>query len=129
MFGFQRVGDAIWAFGDLRGRGFLIGATAGRTTLMGEGLQHADGHSHILATTLPNLITYDPAFAYELAVILQNGIKRMFKNRENVFYYLTVGNENYKQAPMPKGSGTRSEAPTSKNNAAATGIVFPSERS
>lgn len=104
MFGFQRVGDAIWAFGDLRGRGFLIGATAGRTTLMGEGLQHADGHSHILATTLPNLITYDPAFAYELAVILQNGIKRMFKNRENVFYYLTVGNENYKQAPMPKGS-------------------------
>jgi pyruvate dehydrogenase E1 component len=103
MFGFQRVGDAIWAFGDLRGRGFLIGATAGRTTLMGEGLQHADGHSHILAATIPNLITYDPAFAYELAVILQNGIKRMYKNRENIFYYITVGNENYPQEAMPKG--------------------------
>jgi pyruvate dehydrogenase E1 component len=104
MFGFQRVGDAIWAFGDLRGRGFLIGATAGRTTLMGEGLQHADGHSHLLAATIPNLVTYDPGFAYELAVILQDGIKRMYKNRENIFYYITVGNENYPQAAMPKGS-------------------------
>jgi pyruvate dehydrogenase E1 component len=104
MFGFQRVGDQIWAFGDLRGRGFLIGATAGRTTLMGEGLQHADGHSHILASTLPNLVTYDPAFAYEMAVILQDGMKRMYKDRESIFYYITVGNENYPQAEMPKGS-------------------------
>jgi pyruvate dehydrogenase E1 component len=103
MFGFQRVGDAIWAFGDLRGRGFLIGATAGRTTLMGEGLQHADGHSHILASTIPNLVTYDPAFAYEMAIILQDGIRRMYKNREHIFYYVTVGNENYPQAAMPKG--------------------------
>jgi pyruvate dehydrogenase E1 component len=104
MFGFQRVGDLIWAFGDLRGHGFLIGATAGRTTLMGEGLQHADGHSHILASTVPNVITYDPAYAYELAVIIQEGMKRMFKDREDIFYYITVGNENYTQAAMPKGS-------------------------
>jgi pyruvate dehydrogenase E1 component len=104
MFGFQRVGDQIWAFGDLRGKGFLIGATAGRTTLMGEGLQHADGHSHILASTVPNLITYDPAYAYEMAVIIQNGLKRMYKDREDIFYYITVGNENYPQDPMPKGS-------------------------
>jgi len=104
MFGFQRVGDQIWAFGDLRGKGFLIGATAGRTTLMGEGLQHADGHSHILASTVPNLVTYDPAYAYEIAVIIQNGLHRMYKNREDIFYYITVGNENYPQAAMPKGS-------------------------
>ena len=104
MFGFQRVGDLIWAFGDLRGHGFLIGATSGRTTLMGEGLQHADGHSHILASTIPNLITYDPAYAYELAVIIQDGMKRMYKDREDIFYYITVGNENYPQAAMPKGS-------------------------
>jgi pyruvate dehydrogenase E1 component len=104
MFGFQRIGDLIWAFGDLRGRGFLIGATHGRTTLMGEGLQHADGHSHVLATTIPNLVTYDPGFAYEIAVILQDGIKRMYKDREYIFYYLSVGNENYPQVPMPKGS-------------------------
>jgi len=104
MFGFQRIGDLIWAFGDLRGRGFLVGATHGRTTLMGEGLQHADGHSHILASTIPNLVTYDPAFAYEIAVILQDGIKRMYKDRENIFYYVTIGNENYPQPAMPKGS-------------------------
>jgi pyruvate dehydrogenase E1 component len=104
MFGFQRVGDQIWAFGDLRGKGFLIGATAGRTTLMGEGLQHADGHSHVLAGTIPNLITYDPAYAYEIAVVIQDGLTRMFKNREDVFYYITVGNENYQQAAMPRGS-------------------------
>ncbi len=104
MFGFQRVGDLIWAFGDLRGRGFLVGATHGRTTLMGEGLQHADGHSHILATTIPHLVTYDPAFAYEIAVILQDGIRRMYKDREAIFYYLSIGNENYSQAAMPKGS-------------------------
>ncbi len=104
MFGFQRVGDQIWAFGDLRGRGFLIGATAGRTTLMGEGLQHADGHSHVLASTVPNLVTYDPAFAYEVAVMLQDGIRRMYRDREYIFYYITVGNENYPQLGMPKGS-------------------------
>ncbi len=104
MFGFQRIGDQAWAFGDLRGRGFLIGATAGRTTLAGEGLQHADGHSHLLAGTIPNLVTYDPAFAYEIAVIVQDGIRRMFKNREDIFYYITVGNENYPQAAKPKGS-------------------------
>jgi pyruvate dehydrogenase E1 component len=104
MFGFQRVGDQIWAFGDLRGKGFLIGATAGRTTLMGEGLQHADGHSHLLASTIPNLVTYDPAYAYEMAVIIQNGLRRMYKDREDIFYYITVGNENYPQEAMPKGS-------------------------
>jgi len=103
MFGFQRVGDQIWAFGDLRGRGFLIGATAGRTTLMGEGLQHADGHSHLLASTVPNLVTYDPAFAYEVAVIMQDGIRRMYREREDIFYYITLGNENYPQLGMPKG--------------------------
>ena len=105
MFGFQRVGDQIWAFGDLRGRGFLIGATHGRTTLMGEGLQHADGHSHLHASTIPNLMAYDPAFAYELAIIIQDGIKRMYANREDIFYYITVGNENYPQAAMPRGAG------------------------
>jgi pyruvate dehydrogenase E1 component len=104
MFGFQRVGDLIWAFGDLRGRGFLIGATFGRTTLMGEGLQHADGHSHLLASTVPNVVTYDAAYASEIAVIIQDGIRRMYKNREDIFYYITVGNENYPMAPMPKGA-------------------------
>lgn len=104
MFGFQRVGDQIWAFGDLRGKGFLIGATIGRTTLMGEGLQHSDGHSHLLASTVPNLVTYDPAYAYEIAVIIQDGLRRMFKDREDIFYYITVGNENYPQEGMPKGS-------------------------
>ncbi len=104
MFGFQRVGDQIWAFGDLRGKGFLVGATAGRTTLMGEGLQHADGHSHVLASTVPNLITYDPAYAYEIAVIIQEGLRRMYKEREDIFYYITVGNENYPQGSMPKNS-------------------------
>jgi len=94
----------MWAFGDLRGKGFLIGATAGRTTLMGEGLQHADGHSHLLASTIPNLVTYDPAYAYEIAVIIQNGLRRMYKDREDIFYYITVGNESYPQAAIPKGS-------------------------
>ena len=103
MFGFQRVGDLIWAFGDLRGRGFLLGATSGRTTLNGEGLQHEDGHSHVLASTIPNLLTYDPTFAYEIAVILQDGMQRMYQNNEDIFYYITLGNENYKMAPMPKG--------------------------
>jgi pyruvate dehydrogenase E1 component len=103
MFGFQRIGDLIWAAGDMRTRGFLIGGTAGRTTLAGEGLQHQDGHSHLLAYTVPNLVAYDPAFAYELAVIIHDGIRRMYTEQENVFYYVTVGNEGYPQAPMPKG--------------------------
>ncbi len=103
MFGFQRVGDLIWAFGDLRGRGFLLGATSGRTSLNGEGLQHEDGHSHVLASTIPNLLTFDPTFAYEIAIILQDGIKRMYENMEDIFYYITLGNENYPMAEMPKG--------------------------
>ena len=102
MFGFQRVGDLIWAAGDLRARGFLLGGTAGRTTLMGEGLQHQDGHSHILASTVPNVVAYDPAFAYELAVIIQDGIRRMYEHGESVFYYITLYNENYPMAAMPE---------------------------
>ncbi|HKN49503.1 MAG TPA: pyruvate dehydrogenase (acetyl-transferring), homodimeric type, partial [Actinomycetota bacterium] len=103
MFGFQRTGDAIWACGDMRGRGFLCGATAGRTTLNGEGLQHEDGHSLLLASTVPNLAAYDPAFAYEMAVIVQDGIDRMFGNNpEDVFYYLTLYNENYPMPAMPE---------------------------
>nr|MBA2370044.1 pyruvate dehydrogenase (acetyl-transferring), homodimeric type [Chloroflexota bacterium] len=98
MFGFQRTMDQIWAFGDARGRGFLLGATAGRTTLNGEGLQHEDGHSHVLATAIPNIRAYDPAFAYETAVIVQDGIRRMLEANEDVFYYITLYNENY---PMP----------------------------
>ncbi|MCL6545707.1 MAG: pyruvate dehydrogenase (acetyl-transferring), homodimeric type, partial [Bryobacteraceae bacterium] len=104
MFGFQRVGDLIWAFGDSRGRGFMVGATAGRTTLAGEGLQHQDGHSHVLASTIPTCAAYDPAYAYEIAVIIQDGIRRMYQEQENLFYYLTVGNENYAQPPMPEGT-------------------------
>ena len=103
MFGFQRVGDLIWAAGDSRARGFLMGGTAGRTTLAGEGLQHQDGHSHLQASMIPNCISYDPAFAYELAVIIQDGLKRMYANQEDVFYYLTIMNENYPQPAMPKG--------------------------
>jgi pyruvate dehydrogenase E1 component len=103
MFGFQRIGDMIWAFGDQRGRGFLLGATSGRTTLNGEGLQHQDGHSHILASTVPNLYTYDPAFAYEIAVIVQDGLRRMYHDREDIFYYITLGNENYPMPVMPNG--------------------------
>jgi pyruvate dehydrogenase E1 component len=105
MFGFQRVGDMVWAFGDSRGRGFLMGATAGRTTLNGEGLQHEDGHSHVLFGTVPNCITYDPAYAYELAVIIQDGLRRMYGEGEDVFYYITICNENYVQPPMPGGEG------------------------
>lgn len=103
MFGFQRIGDLIWAAADMRTRGFLLGATAGRTTLNGEGLQHEDGHSHILASTVPNLLTYDPAYAYELAVILADGIKRMFHNQEDIFFYITLYNDNYPMLPMPEG--------------------------
>jgi pyruvate dehydrogenase E1 component len=103
MFGFQRVGDFIWAAGDMQARGFLIGATAGRTTLAGEGLQHQDGHSQLLSTTVPNCISYDPAFAYELAVIIHEGMRRMFVAGEGIFYYISVMNENYAQPPMPSG--------------------------
>jgi pyruvate dehydrogenase E1 component len=104
MFGFQRIGDLIWAAADMRVRGFLLGGTAGRTTLNGEGLQHQDGHSQVLASTVPNCLTYDPAFAFELAVIVQDGIRRMFEEGESVFYYLTLGNENYPMEAMPAGS-------------------------
>ena len=103
MFGFQRIGDLAWAAGDSRARGFLLGATAGRTTLNGEGLQHEDGHSHLLAATIPNCVAYDPCFAYELAVIIQNGLERMIKNQEDVYFYITVMNENYTHPDMPKG--------------------------
>ena len=101
MFGPQRVGDLVWAAGDLRCRGFLVGATSGRTTLNGEGLQHQDGHTHLLTSTVPNLISYDPAFAYEIAVIIRHGIERMYEKQESVFYYISVGNENYNMPPMP----------------------------
>lgn len=107
MFGFQRIGDLIWAAGDMRCRGFLVGATSGRTTLAGEGLQHQDGHSHVLAATVPNVITYDPAFAYELAVIIRDGIRRMYEEQESVFYYLTVGNENYPMPHMPSDNSVK----------------------
>ena len=103
MFGFQRIGDLAWAAGDSRARGFMLGGTAGRTTLNGEGLQHEDGHSHILAGTIPNCITYDPTFQYEVAVIVQNGLKRMYVDQEDVFFYLTLMNENYSHPDMPMG--------------------------
>jgi pyruvate dehydrogenase E1 component len=104
MFGMQRIGDLVWAAGDVRCRGFLVGGTSGRTTLAGEGLQHQDGHSHVLASAVPNLVTYDPAWAYELAVIIQEGLRRMYENAESVFYYLTVMNENYPMPRMPEGA-------------------------
>jgi pyruvate dehydrogenase E1 component len=104
MFGFQRIGDLAWAAGDMRARGFLIGATAGRTTLNGEGLQHEDGHSHILSATIPNCISYDPTFSYEVAVIVQAGLRRMYAEQEDVFYYITVMNENYEHPAMPEGA-------------------------
>jgi pyruvate dehydrogenase E1 component len=104
MFGFQRVGDLAWAAGDSRARGFLIGGTSGRTTLNGEGLQHEDGHSHIQASLIPNCVAYDPAFGYELAVIVHDGLRRMFAEQEDVFYYLTVMNENYPQPALPDGA-------------------------
>jgi pyruvate dehydrogenase E1 component len=103
MFGFQRVGDLIWAFADARGKGFLMGGTAGRTTLSGEGLQHQDGHSLVLASTVPTCAAYDPAYAYEIAVIIHDGIRRMFQEQEDRFYYLTLYNENYAMPPMPDG--------------------------
>ncbi|MBI4358937.1 MAG: pyruvate dehydrogenase (acetyl-transferring), homodimeric type, partial [Candidatus Omnitrophica bacterium] len=105
MFGFQRIGDLIWAAADSRSKGFLLGATAGRTTLNGEGLQHQDGHSHLSASTVPTLLAYDPAFGYEIAVIIQDGMRRMYQEGEEIFYYLTLYNENYEMPAMPKGIG------------------------
>src|SRR5205814_5159910 len=104
MFGFQRVGDLIWAAADMRTHGFLMGGTAGRTTLNGEGLQHEDGHSHLAAAGVPNCISYDPAYAYEIAVIVQDGIRRMYQEQQDVFYYITLMNENYVHPPMPDGA-------------------------
>lgn len=104
MFGFQRVGDLIWAAGDMQARGFLIGGTAGRTTLAGEGLQHQDGHSLMMAANVPNCISYDPTFAYELAVIVHSGLRRMYVEQQRVFYYITAMNENYLQPALPEGS-------------------------
>ena len=103
MFGFQRIGDLAWAAGDSRARGFLVGGTAGRTTLNGEGLQHEDGHSHLLSATIPNCVSYGPTFAHEVAVIVQDGLRRMYAEQEDVFYYLTVMNENYQHPGMPEG--------------------------
>ena len=103
MFGFQRIGDLAWAAGDMQARGFLVGGTAGRTTLAGEGLQHQDGHSHIQAAMIPNCISYDPTYSYELAIIIQDGMRRMYQEEENVFFYLTVMNENYSHPVMPEG--------------------------
>lgn len=105
MFGFQRVGDQIWLAADSRCKGFLVGGTAGRTTLNGEGLQHEDGHSHLAAATVPNIVAYDPAYAYELAVVMQDGIRRMYQEDEAVFYYITTYNDDYEQVPMPQGEG------------------------
>ncbi|MDF1583040.1 MAG: pyruvate dehydrogenase (acetyl-transferring), homodimeric type [Methyloprofundus sp.] len=136
MFGFQRVGDLIWAAADQRTRGFLLGGTAGRTTLNGEGLQHEDGHSHLMSATVPNCISYDPTYGYELAVIIQDGLRRMYAEQEDVFYYITVMNENYDQPPMPEGAAndilkgmhlfhtgiTRKKAP--KVNLLGSGTIF-----
>jgi pyruvate dehydrogenase E1 component len=104
MFGFQRVMDLAWAAADSRARGFLLGATAGRTTLNGEGLQHEDGHSHILSSVVPNCVSYDPTFAHEVAVIIQDGVRRMYQEQEDVFYYITLLNENYQQPGLPEGA-------------------------
>jgi len=104
MFGFQRIGDFAWAAGDMQARGFLIGGTAGRTTLAGEGLQHQDGHSHLLSSTIPNCVSYDPTYSYELAVIVQDGLRRMYQDQENIFYYITTMNENYQHPAMPEGA-------------------------
>src|SRR5947199_6660075 len=104
MFGYQRVGDLVWAAGDSRTRGFMLGGTAGRTTLNGEGLQHADGHSHVLFSVVPNVRAYDPAFGYEVAVIVQDGLRRMVREQEDVFYYISLMNENYRHPAMPAGA-------------------------
>ena len=103
MFGMQRIGDLVWLAGDMRVKGFMVGGTAGRTTLNGEGLQHEDGHSHLLAYPVPNMMAYDPAFAYEIAVIIREGIRRMYVEQEDIFYYMTVENEQYPMPAMPEG--------------------------
>jgi pyruvate dehydrogenase E1 component len=127
MFGMQRVGDLVWASGDLRARGFLLGGTAGRTTLNGEGLQHEDGHSHVISSLVPNCISYDPTFAYEVAVIVQDGLRRMVENQEDVFYYITLMNENYPHPALPEGAregilkGMYKLTPGSTTAAAGTG--------
>ena len=110
MFGFQRVGDLAWAAGDMRARGFLLGGTAGRTTLNGEGLQHEDGHSHIFSSTIPNCVSYDPTFAYEVAVIVQDGLRRMYAEQEDVFYYITLMNENYEHPAHAGGRARRASS-------------------
>jgi pyruvate dehydrogenase E1 component len=107
MFGFQRIGDMVWAFADSRGKGFLMGGTAGRTTMLGEGLQHQDGHSHVIASTVPTCLSYDPAYSFELAVVVQDGLRRMYAENEQVFYYITMYNEDYVQPEMPAGDGVR----------------------
>ncbi|MFZ0458556.1 MAG: pyruvate dehydrogenase (acetyl-transferring), homodimeric type, partial [Rhodoplanes sp.] len=104
MFGFQRIGDLAWAAADMQARGFLLGGTAGRTTLAGEGLQHQDGHSHVLSSTIPNCVSYDPTFSYEVAVIIQDGLRRMFAEQENIYYYISLMNENYAHPTMPEGA-------------------------
>ena len=104
MFGFQRVGDLIWCAADARTKGFLIGGTSGRTTLSGEGLQHQDGHNLLMFSMVPNCVSYDPTFSYELAVIIHDGLKRMYVEQEDIYYYITVMNENYKHPPMPKAA-------------------------
>jgi pyruvate dehydrogenase E1 component len=132
MFGFQRIGDLIWAAADSRTRGFMLGGTSGRTTLAGEGLQHQDGNSHLLAYPVPNLVSYDPAFAYEIAVIIEDGIRRMFVDGESIFYYLTVMNEQYAMPAMPEGSrggilkGLYRFRSTSKGDAALRAQLFGS---
>ena len=140
MFGFQRVGDLAWAAGDMRARGFLLGGTAGRTTLNGEGLQHEDGHSHILSSTIPNGVSYDPTWSYEVAVIVQEGLRRMYAEQEDVYYYITVMNENYVHPAMPEGAAPdilkgmyrfRAGAPAAKGKKSAprvqllgSGVIF-----
>ena len=132
MFGFQRIGDLIWAAADARTRGFMLGGTAGRTTLAGEGLQHQDGNSQLFAMAYPNCLAYDPAFAYEMAVIIEDGIRRMYIDQESVFYYLTVMNEQYAMPPMPEGvhdgivKGLYRFRATSKPNAARRAQLFGS---
>jgi pyruvate dehydrogenase E1 component len=126
MFGFQRIGDLMWLAGDIKAKGFLLGATAGRTTLNGEGLQHEDGHSHLLVSTIPTLLAYDPAFAFEVAVIIQDGLRRMYQDGEDIFYYLTLYNENYLMPAMPdhvadgivKGLYKFKAGPSSKSHSA-----------
>jgi pyruvate dehydrogenase E1 component len=109
MFGMQRIGDLVWAAGDMRSRGFLLGGTAGRTTLNGEGLQHEDGHSLLWAASVPNCVSYDPTFGYELAVIMQDGMRRMVQDQEDVFYYITVMNENYEHPAIPQGEAVAAD--------------------